>query len=288
MIMFLARLFTRLPFKFFHLLADLLYLLIFKLIGYRKKVVKNNLRNSFPEKSGAEIEQICRGFYRNLCDIIVETIKCLTIQPEEVKKRVTFRNKELVDRLTNEYGGIVAATSHNANWEFMIVAIAAEGIPIEGIYRPLTNRFADKFIYEVRAHLGGYPIPIDKLVREIAKRRKDIKFLMNIADQSPGHSAKKFWTTFLNQETAFLKGTAYFARLLNYPVVFVECERIKRGYYQVNFKELALPPFQKNEEDMVTRKYVDYLEDLIRRQPEDWLWSHKRWKRKRSQEEKIN
>jgi KDO2-lipid IV(A) lauroyltransferase len=229
--------------------------------------------------------QLEKAYYRHLGDVIVENIKSLTISREEMKRRVQFPDFDEFSRLLEKYPKIITATSHCANWEWMMLGVTVRtDAQSDIIFRPLTNSFFNNLMLKARGRFGAYMIDIRQVTREIARRRKAMRILGLAADQSPGTRADKYWTTWLNQETAFLKGIAVFARLLSTPVVFVETVRTSRGFYRMKIEVLAEPPFDNLTDEQLIELYGRRLEKQIRNNPEQWLWSHKRWKRKRDQE----
>lgn len=272
---------SALPMRALYMLSDALFFVFYHLIGYRKKVVKDNLRRSFPEKSGVEINELARKFYSHFCDLLVESLKIFTIDRDEALKRMVFTNPELINAYFEQGRSVILAGGHYNNWELFAVAID-EAIRHQtlAIYKPLNNQFFDEKMRLTRGKYGLEMIPI-KAVKDVFERNRALLTVTIFAtDQSPGNVNKAYWMNFLNQETAVLFGTEKLAKEYNYPVVYGLIKKLRRGYYATEFKLVA-----ENPADMaygeITRIHTRMLEEDIRTQPEFWLWSHRRWKKKR-------
>ncbi|HMV07859.1 MAG TPA: lysophospholipid acyltransferase family protein [Cyclobacteriaceae bacterium] len=277
--MFFLRLISYLPLGILYLFSDFLFIVAYYIIPYRKKLVRKNLVNSFPEKSIAEIKKIERQFYRNLCDYAVETLKLLTISKEELNKRVSFTNPELIEpyRLRNQ--PIIGLASHQFNWEWLLVA-GNFHFTLDYVYQPINTKLTDKLLIAIRSRFGGHAIKRNELGREMVKRRNLWRMIAIVSDQYPGQKKdKKYITRFLNQETAFFQAPDQIASLTQYPVVFSAIRKVKRGYYETTFVPLTEPPYIKDQENVIER-YVQEAEKIINENPAGWLWSHKRWKKR--------
>jgi len=242
-------------------------------------VVFRNLRNSFPDKSDAEIRKIARSFYTNLSDVIVEMIKSFNLDIDEIKKRVVFKNKEIVQKQFNMGRSVFCMAAHMCNWEWSLYGFQANfNYPVDAVYKPLTNKKFDKLMFENRSRFGANPIPKKNVAKELIKRsREGIRVFALVADQMPLKNEEKHWTNFLNQETAFFVGTEALARLTNNAVACFPIRRIKRGYYEVDSILIGEPPYEKGSKQVI-EKYARIIEEYIITNPSDWLWSHKRWK----------
>lgn len=262
-------------------MSNALYYLLFYGIGYRKKVVMQNIRNSFPEKPTAEHRRIAKKFYRHLCDLFLESLKTFTISENEVKARMVINDCAILTRYFNQNRSVIIAGGHYNNWELFAVAIAA-GIQHNAIaiYKPLTNKFFDTRMQQTRSRYGLRMIST-KIVKEVFSEAKDkpTAFIFGI-DQSPPFADKCYWTRFLNQDTGVLFGTEKYAKEHDYPVVFGHITKVRRGHYKVDFFESCDLPRQTDHGE-ISEKVTRMLEKEIVRQPEFWLWSHKRWKQKR-------
>lgn len=279
----LVRPLSRLPFKVLYVISDIVYVILYYLVGYRKKIVRKNLSTSFPEKSEAELREIERKFYRWLCDYFVETLKLLTITPEEMKRHLEFRGLDMVKAQKKEGQGVAAFLGHYCNWEWL----SAIGIywPWPGdemglIYHPLRNDTIDDLMLKMRSSLGGVCVKKKHILRElVALRRRKQNYLMGyIFDQSPKWENIHLWLDFLNHNTPVFTGAERIARKMNDIVVFVSMERPERGRYIATFHLLSSEPSNVPEYEL-TRKGFALLEESVRRQPEFYLWTHNRWKR---------
>lgn len=266
-----------LPFKVLYAIADMLYILLYRVLGYRKEVVHKNLIISFPEKSAEDIQEITKKYYRNLCDSIVETIKLLSITKEELDRRIKC-NWEMFDLMTEQNRNGQGYMSHQFNWEWGTV-ICNWKAPrrFTGLYMPLTNKAFDKLYLKIRGRSGTRLIKVQDMQKEMASVQQDQSLWGFIADQNPSDPKRVSWNDFLNRKTAFFKGPEFVARRYNNLVFFGEIIKIKRGYYEIKLKLAFENPRDTNEGD-ITEAYVRHLEDSIKRQPENWVWSHRRWK----------
>ena len=269
-----------LPFKALYLLSDLFYVLIYKIFGYRKKVVTENLENSFPEKPATEIEQIRSDFYRYFCDLSLETIKLLSISPSALKKHFEHDDFSLLERYYRDKQSVILVMGHLGNWELAGAYFSLLGVHQPyGIYHPLTNKRFDKLMLKMRTRLGAGTYPMKDTFRGMLKDRNKVTATTFIADQTPSPD-NAHWMTFLNQDTAIFKGTEIIARKLNYPVFYISVIREKRGQYKLYSQLLAEHPKEFSEND-ITELHTRRLEQDIINYPETWLWSHRRWKHKR-------
>ncbi len=276
--MILLRLFSRLPFPVLYFISDFLFVIAYYIVGYRKKLVRQNLMNSFPEKSEHEIRGIERDFYRNLCDYSVETLKLLTISADELRKRMRYTNPEVVFQYRDQGTSVILLSSHQFNWEWLLVSgVLSLGVPIDFVYQPISNAFTDRLIQSCRTRFGGYPVKRNEVARELAKRKKIIRGIANVADQYPGHAQDKKY------ETVFFFGSQQMAELTQYPAVYADVERVSRGYYTCTLVHVGDPPYEKNSMGVV-ENYARAVERVIQQHPSGWLWSHNRWKKRHLQE----
>lgn len=275
-----------LPLRALYLLSDLLYFPVYHLVGYRKKVVRRNIRNSFPEKTEKERLTIEKQFYHHFCDYVVETVKLMHISDEEMLRRMRFINSEMVHELAKDGKSIFLMMGHYGNWEWVpsITRWVPEQLLMAQIYRPLSNKAADKFFLKLRARFGSVGIAKNDTLRDIIRYRKEGKQTMIgfIADQTPSKNNLHYWTPFLNQDTPVLTGAEKIARKIDAHVLFLDVRKVKRGYYEAEFKEIAVNSPETAEFE-ITEKYIRLMEEMICRAPQYWLWTHKRWKHSRSQ-----
>lgn len=266
-----------LPFAVLYRVSDFLYFIIYKVIKYRIHVVNQNLRISFPEKSQAEIEEITRKYYINLCDSIVETIKMISISKKELDKRMSC-NWEIFDSMTTQNRNGQGYMSHQFNWEWGTL-ICNWHVPrrFTGLYMPLTSKPFDRLYLHIRGRAGMKLVKVQDMQKEMASLQHEKTLWGFIADQTPSDPKRVSWNDFFNRKTAFFKGPEMVARRYNNLVYFGEIIKIKRGYYTIKMKLAFEYPKETNEGE-ITEAYVRFLEDSIKRQPENWVWSHRRWK----------
>ncbi len=289
--MLLIRLFALLPFWVLYLWADFIGWLAFSVIGYRKAVVIDNLKKSFPEKSDKEIKQIARRFYRNLGDIIVESLKVIGLSEKQLQKRVSYKNYHILEDRLKGGSSVIVMTPHSGNWEWLLLAcsylLVKSGFGVDAVYSPLSSQFFDRLMIKIRSKFGADPTPMNMVLRNVIKHKRDKskpRVVAMVADQRPLPNESNYWTEFLHQETAFFIGSERIARKVGFPVVYTSIRRLKRGHYEVNFQEVAAPPYQKlsSTEDMpIIEQFARLVEKDIQASPDQWLWSHKRWKHKR-------
>ena len=268
-----------LPMRALHLLSDLLWPLFYHVIRYRRKVVEMNLRNAFPEKSQKERERIAKKFYRHLTDLIMETLKAMNMSPEQIKKRFFTPDTSLTDRFYSEGRDVVALGSHYNNWEWYSSLQLSSQHRIITIYKPLKDKDFDSFLLRIRTRFGVWGTPMNHIVRDLVKCRKEKVLTMSgfIADQTPPPDDNAFWTTFLNQDTAFYRGAEKMAVKYNSPVIYIKIVKKKRGFYELEYSLISEHP-SVEEPNAIISRYAAMLEDTIREHPEYWLWSHRRWK----------
>jgi Kdo2-lipid IVA lauroyltransferase/acyltransferase len=277
----LLKLLSRLPLPVLYYLSNFLFFFSYKILGYRTKVVRRNLKNSFREKTGEELMAIEQAFYKNLCDYAVETLKLLTINRADLKARMNYTNPELMEKYTAQGRSVILLSSHQFNWEWLLAAGSISlDVPIDFVYQPINNKLVDKVMQYGRSRFGAHPIKRNEVAREVAKRKKILRGVAIVADQYPGHeSDKKYQTTFLHQDTVFFYGSQQMATLTQYPVLYAVVERVKRGYYTCTLQVVGEPPYQKGEEAVI-ENYVRAVEHVIQKHPSGWLWSHNRWKKR--------
>lgn len=277
--MFLLRLLSYLPFPILYLFSDLLFLVSYRLISYRKKTVRKNLQNSFPEKTEAEIKAIEKQFYKDLCDYAVETLKLLSISATELKRRMIYKNPEIVKEFADKNQSILLLTSHQFNWEWLLTSGCLYlPLGVDYVYQKQSSKTFNAFSLAGRNRFGAHPIERSQVGRETIKRKKILRGVAIMADQFPGHARdKKLWTKFLNQNTAFFLGLSQVAYMTQYPAVFYGVRKIKRGYYEAEGFVVSRPPYTKDSQQIV-EDYAKAAEKIINQYPAGWLWSHNRWK----------
>ena len=278
--MFFLKLLSRIPLPILYWFSDFLFFMSYRVVGYRRKLVKKNLKNSFPEKSKAELKSIEKEFYKNLCDYAVETLKLLTISETELRKRMEFTNLPTVRAILDTQTSIIMFASHQFNWEWLL-AVGSLNHPIDFVYQQQSSKLFDDFSLAGRMRFGAYPIKREQVARESISRKSITRGIAIMADQFPGKKRdKKYWTTFLNQDTAFFQAISQLTVMLQYPVVYTAIRKKKRGYYEAEYIVIDNPPYEKGS-DLMVDHYARATEKIIQENPAEWLWSHNRWKKKR-------
>lgn len=271
-----------LPFPLLYGFSNFVYFIFYRVVGYRKDVVLQNLRNSFPEKNEAEINKICSDYYHYLCDLFLETFKTLTISEKEMLKRCKFSPDAL--KLFNKYAAenqsVILVMGHFGNWEWAGNTFSLVGKhQLYVIYHPLRNKRFDQLMYRMRSRFGSRLIPMKETYKEMLSNRGGLNATAFISDQTPQPN-NAYWTTFLNQDTPVFKGVEIISRKLNFPVIYARIARIKRGFYEIQAELLVEKPAETID-DQLSEMHTRTLEADIIKQPEIWLWSHRRWKHKR-------
>jgi len=267
-----------LPWRVLYLFSDLLYWVI-RIVGYRKDVIIENLRYSFPEKTEKEICEIKNRFYHHFCDLFVEVIKFQTLSNEDKKRHLVFENTDYPDKLYDEGRDILVALGHYCNWEWIGVANLVLKHLGGAIYKPLKNKAFDRYMYLLRSNTVGVVYPMRTVFRDLLRLKQQGKHYIIgvITDQTPPPGQHRHYTCFLNQKTPVHLGLEKMAVKFNDVVLFGKMEKIKRGYYKMTFVPLFENP-KDTEEFEVTDTVMRYIEEEIKKKPEYWLWSHKRWK----------
>lgn len=259
------------------------YLLAYKLVGYRRKVTRANLRNSFPDKSAQELRHIERLYYRHMCDLLVEGLHNLVASKHSILRRYRFENPQLVNQFYQAGQSVILMSAHYNNWEYMVSSIDLQfqhhGV---GVGKPLSQRGIAGFVDARRTRFGCEVVSKHNVrqVFEFYHRHSVPTAYMMLSDQAHSNPQKSYWTTFLGQDTGFLYGAEHFARKYNYPVIYYTVAKRSRGHYSVRFEMLCDNP-ANCPQYAITEAYVRRLEQDILDQPQYWLWSHRRWKKQR-------
>ena len=269
-----------LPFWLLYRFADGIFFLLYYFPGYRKKIVMRNLRNSFPEKTEEEIHRIAKKFYQYFADLVLESLKLLTISPTELKKHISMPDTSPFNTYFKANQSVVVIMGHFGNWEWAGACFALKKLhPLYVIYHPLANPHFDNLVKHMRTRFGNRIYAMKEATRGILKNQDQVSATTFIADQSPSPK-NAYWTRFLNQDTPIFLGPEKIAKKLNFPVIYVSVKRIGRGQYRIDNELLFAHP--KNTQDFeISAKHTKKLEQDIRDYPETWLWTHRRWKYKK-------
>jgi len=256
-----------------------MYVVLYRIFGYRKKVICENLSLSFPEMDKKDLKKLMALSFKNLTDIIIEGIKGFTMTRGQIIRRHKIVNPEIIEPFAREGKSIIALPTHYGNWEWGALSpgLFIKNYNIVGFYKPFSNPYADRFMRKNRSRTGTAITSIYETSRTFEKLKNNPTIYIMAADQSPSNSRKSYWVDFLGRDTAFLHGPEDYARKYDIPLVYTEIQRIKRGYYELTLSIMADKPMEL-EEGEITRRYAKMLEAQILKKPENWLWSHKRWK----------
>ncbi len=280
---FLLKSLTRLPLPVLYELSRAIFRIAYYVFRWRRPLAATNLRNAFPEKTEAQRAAILKRSYRNLADIIVETVYGFGASAADMQRRVRIDNPELLRQFTERGQSVVLLAAHFCNWEWLLLAAGAQlGLPIDAVYKPQRIAGYDRFLREGRTRFGGNPIPANNFFFEVMKRKGKARAYALVADQTPLKGEEKHWTHFLNQDTAFFVGSDKIARILDAPVLFVSMRRERKGFYSARLNLLASPPYDRTGDREIAaeiiERYARALENEIRRSPADWLWIERKWK----------
>jgi len=274
----LLYLLSLLPMWLLYLLSDALAFLLYHVIGYRRKVIRDNLKRAFPEKPEAEIARIGKKFCRSFVDNFIETIKLLSASKRFIKEHFAIDNPELLDNFYDAGRKCQLHLGHTFNWELANIAFPLlHRYPFIVAYMPLENRIFERLFLHLRGRTGTILLPATRMQRAIIPYRNTQYLLTLVADQAPGAPDQSYWLNFFGQPTPFVRGPERGARIADIPSVFVKFYKTKRGHYRVFLTTLSDHPAELPEGEL-TRRYCRMLEDAIRQAPDLWLWSHRRWK----------
>jgi KDO2-lipid IV(A) lauroyltransferase len=264
---------------FLYLVSDILFLIIGKLLKYRKPLITKNLEKSFPKKNKNEIKNIRKYFYKHFSDLIVESLKGFTISEKRINKKIKLKNPELLNEMAQKKQNIVLIGGHYNNWE-----MSAQKMPLDcehelfAIYKPLSNKFFDKKMKDSREKFGLRMIPMKETKRYFHTENEKPRGIIFGSDQSPSNTKNAHWIKFLHQDSGFLFGAEKYAKEFNWPVVFVSIQKINRGSYEVSFELITDQP-KKEPKGKIIEDFAKLLESDINRNPPYWLWTHNRWKK---------
>lgn len=271
--------FRLVPFWLLYIQSDVFRFILFDIFQYRKRIILDNLRKAFPEKNEKEIKQIAKKFYKNFMDILLEGLKGMTMSDKSVYKRYKLLNPELTDAYFEQGKSVLTVGGHYASWEW--------GVSIDKhikhnsvcVYKAVKNKRLNDFMRQKRERWGMKQISMEK-TRTIFKDLENPKFIVLIADQSPGDLPKAIWVDFFGRFTPCIHGPEAYCTIFNFPLIFLDFQRTRRGHYTLELSLLSENP-KSLEKEAVTQLYMSKLEEVIRKKPEDWMWTHKRWKHKK-------
>jgi len=271
------------PFWLLHLASGTVYFIIYYIVGYRKKLVRKNLRNAFPDKSPKEILSIEKAFYHHFCDYFFETVKLLTMSESQMKKHFVFKNEDIIQNFLNQGKPVILLLGHFGNWEWVTSITlwikSDENLVIGQIYRPLRNKVSDSLFIRIRKRFHSVGFNKYDVYKDIIKMRKAGKnwLLGFMSDQKPSGNHPHIQVRFLNQDTSVLTGTEKIAHHTAAAVCYLDVRKTKRSYYEGTI-ELVSENAAETQEFEITNKYMQLLEKSILRDPSGYLWTHNRWK----------
>jgi KDO2-lipid IV(A) lauroyltransferase len=277
----MAKLLSRLPWWALYALSSFVYLLAYYVVRHRHQVIRDQLARVFPDKSERERTAIHKRFLKNFCDVLVETLKSLSMRPEQMIERVRFADTSPVTDRLKAGQSVFLVTSHLCNWEWLLQGVVLQvGFPVDAAYKPLHDAWAERLMLEVRTRFGARLIPAKELLADFLRRRGVVRALAMNSDQAPVSTDKRYWTTFLGQDTAFYVGAEQIARATRLPIVYLLMRRTGRGRYDIEARELwdgkeSVPA------NGITERYARACEADVLAHPADWLWSYRRWKLKK-------
>jgi KDO2-lipid IV(A) lauroyltransferase len=268
------------PLPVLHLKSNFLSFFLRRIFAYRTDVVRENLKNSFPNKSERELKLIEKLSYRNFTDVILENLLLFTISKKNLNRRMKLLNPEVFESLHNNNKGAILISAHYNNWEWMALSLALYAKQdVYSVYKPLSNKSIDRVMLRARSRFGAKIIPMASFPKAILQNKGKATINLILADQSPHKGKLDFYCDFLNQDTPVFLGPEKLMKAADLELLFVEVHRVKRGYYEMKIVSLADKVL--NEKGATTLLHVKHLEQVIKNNPENWLWSHRRWKHSR-------
>jgi KDO2-lipid IV(A) lauroyltransferase len=272
---------SRLPFGLLYGLTAVVMWLLRHGLRFRIAVARDNLRRCFPDRTDAEINALLADYYRQLSQVAAEFIKMADMSADQLRGHLQVHNVERVDAETRAGRSVLLLGAHQCNWEWALQAtVLFLGVQIDAAYKPLHSEGFDRELRKLRCRYGANLISAKRLLREVVRRRGQLHAVAMHADQMPASSGRRQWLTFLGRDTAFYPGPAEIARMTGYAAFFVAMRRISRGQYQVDFVPICTAG-ERLDPEVFTARYARMVEEMIRANPADWTWVHKRWKAQR-------
>lgn len=272
---------SRAPMWALYAFSGLLYFLAYHVARHRRVVIREQLARVFPDMPESERIAIHKRFLKNFCDVLVEVLKSISIQPADMTARVRIANLPVARVFLDAGQSVMLLTSHLGNWEWLLHGVALQlGYPVDAAYKPLHDAWAERLMLEVRSRFGARLIPAKEVLADFLRRRGVVRALAMNADQAPVSTDKRYWTRFLGQDTAFYVGAEQIARATRLPILYLVMRRVRRGYYEVEVRQLW-DGREVLEPNAITERYARACEADVLAHPADWLWSYRRWKLKK-------
>jgi Kdo2-lipid IVA lauroyltransferase/acyltransferase len=277
----MIKLLSRLPMRALYALSMFLYWLAYHVVRHRRRVIREQLEKVFPDSSDAERELIHRQFLRNFCDVMVEVLKSVSMSEDAMRAHVQVLNMDAARQSLDTGRSVMLVTSHLCNWEWLLQGVTLQlGYPLDAAYKPLHDQWAERLMFKVRSRFGARLVPAKELLADFLRRRGIVRAVCMNADQAPVSTDKRYWTRFLGQDTAFYVGAEQIARATRLPMLYLVMRRVRRGFYQVELKELW-DGRELTDPNTVTERYARACEIDVLASPADWLWSYRRWRLKK-------
>lgn len=272
--------FGKLPLPLLYLFSKLSFLLVYYLVRYRRDIVSDNLLHAFPDKTPRERQRIEKDYYQFICDNFVEVMHSPSMSKEQLLERIEFTNLEVIQPYLDAEQSMQFLSIHQGNWEWVLQILSSKlGLPVDAVYKPLHSELFEEIVLENRSRFGSHLIPSKNAMKELLRKRREFRAFIMTAEQAPIRRDKKYWQVFFNRPSSFYLGPQKIAELTKYPVFYLKVHRREQGYYQLSFELIAEPPFEKNSFDVLDA-YIERIEQAIREQPETWLWSNRKWRKK--------
>ena len=274
---------SRLNFTIIYLISDFLYYVLYYVFSYRKSVVRENLKLAFPKMPKKERLKLEKNIFRNLTDVFLETFKSINVSEEELKKRFVFKYPEVLERVYNNNQNVIVMCSHYCCWEWVFGVRNVTNFKINAIYKQLSNKYFDRLTKSRRSKFGANMIKTKDTFKEISRKSelKELNWYGFASDQSPKKSKAVYWNYFLNNWVPIHIGAEVIAKKYNMAIVFMDVQKIKRGYYEASFSLITDKP--KDFKDFqLTEKYIRIVEKQIQNKPEYYTWTHRRFKHRQS------
>jgi KDO2-lipid IV(A) lauroyltransferase len=277
----MIKFFSRLPLQALYAFSTFLYLLAFYVVRHRHQVIRGQLEKVFPEWSDAERKRIHKRFLKNFCDVVIEVLKSVSMTEDDMRGRVRIVNLDAARQYLDAGQSVMLVTSHLCNWEWLLHGVTLQlGYPVDAAYKPLHDQWAERLMLGIRSRFGARLVPAKELLADFLRRRGVVRAVAMNADQAPVSTDKRYWTLFLGQDTAFYIGAEQIARATRLPILYVRVRRVRRGYYEVELKQLW-DGREVTEPNTVTERYARACELDVLASPADWLWSYRRWRLKK-------
>jgi Kdo2-lipid IVA lauroyltransferase/acyltransferase len=277
----MIKLLSRIPWAALYLFAGFLYLLAYYVVRHRRHVILEQLGKVYPDASVAQRARIHKQFLKNYCDVLIEVLKSVSMSAADMRRRMRVTNVEVARQYLDAGQSIMFVTSHLCNWEWLLHGVTLQlGYPVDAAYKPLRDAWAERLMLGVRSRFGARLVPARELLADFLRRRAITHALGVNADQAPVSTDQRYWTKFLGQDTAFYLGAEQIARATRLPVMYARVRRVRRSYYEVEFR-LLWDGREATEPNQITERYARACEVDVLASPADWLWSYRRWRLKK-------